>query len=154
MYKCERHLWDTAPVDYCYLCEQEQYKTNVMDSSTKNVRSAISQSLMEESTADYIDKNLIAALVEVATQLPKDPITCAVMEDLKSRADRGLQKYNTTLGENNHQNMLQHAYEEALDMAQYLKKEIVTLNTIQDLVSKHPNDTELGMKLRLIYGKK
>ena len=152
MYKCERHLWDTAPVDYCYLCEQEQYKTNVMD-NTKNVRSAISQSLMEESILGSLDKNLMAALVEVATQLPKDPITCAVMEDLKSRADRGLQKYNTTLGENNHQNMLQHAYEEALDLAQYLKKEIVTLNTIQDLVKKHPNDTELGMLIRNKYGK-
>ena len=151
MYRCERHLWDTARVDYCYLCEQEQYKTNVMSNS--DTRLAISQSLMEQSTADYIDRNLIAALVEVATQLPKDPITCAVMEDLKSRADRGLQKYNTTLGENDHQNMLQHAYEEALDLAQYLKKEIVTLNTIQDLVKQHPNDTELGMLIRNKYGK-
>jgi hypothetical protein len=133
------------------MCEKEQYKTNVM-SNTKN---AISQSLMEESraTSDYIDRHLLAALVEVATQLPKDSITCAVMEDLKHRADRGLQKYNTTLGENDHQNMLQHAYEEALDMAQYLKKEIITLNTIQDLVKKHPNDTELGMLIRNKYGK-
>jgi hypothetical protein len=133
------------------MCEKEQYKTNVM-SNTKN---AISQSLMEESraTSDYIDRHLMAALVEVATQLPKDSITCAVMEDLKHRANRGLQKYNTTLGENDHQNMLQHAYEEALDMAQYLKKEIITLNTIQDLVKKHPNDTELGMLIRNKYGK-
>jgi hypothetical protein len=131
------------------MCEKEQYKINVM-SNTKN---AISQSLMEESTYGSLDKNLIAALVEVATQLPKDSITCAVMEDLKHRADRGLQKYNTTLGENDHQNMLQHAYEEALDMAQYLKKEIITLNTIQDLVKKHPNDTELGMLIRNKYGK-
>jgi hypothetical protein len=133
------------------MCEKEQYKTNVM-SNTKN---AISQSLMEESraTSDYIDRHLLAALVEVATHLPKDSITCAVMEDLKHRADRGLQKYNTTLGENDHQNMLQHAYEEALDMAQYLKKEIITLNTIQDLVKKHPNDTELGMLIRNKYGK-
>ena len=105
--------------------------------------------MKENNTSDYIDRNL----VEVVTHLPKDSITCAVMEDLKSRADRGLQKYNTTLGENDHQNMLQHAYEEALDLAQYLKKEIVTLNTIQDLVKKHPNDTELGMLIRNKYGK-
>jgi hypothetical protein len=131
------------------MCEKEQYKINVM-SNTKN---AISQSLMEEPIPGSLDKNLMAALVEVATQLPKDSITCAVMEDLKHRADRGLQKYNTTLGENDHQNMLQHAYEEALDMAQYLKKEIITLNTIQDLVNKHPNDTELGMLIRNKYGK-
>ena len=82
----------------------------------------------------------------------KDEITKAVIIDLVSRAERGVKKYNTTLDENNHQNMLQHAYEEALDMAQYLKKEITTLNTIQDLIKQHPNDTELGMKIRKIYG--
>lgn len=87
-------------------------------------------------------------------QAPKDTITKLVMEDLKSRADRGLQKYNTTLGDNNHQNMLQHAYEEALDMAQYLKKEVTTLNTIQDLVKQYPNDTELGKAIRAKYGQK
>jgi hypothetical protein len=85
---------------------------------------------------------------------PKDAITVSVMEDLKSRADRGLKKYNTTLEQNNHQNMLQHAYEEALDLSQYLKKEITTLNTIQDLVKQYPNNMELGAAIRKIYGKK
>ena len=47
--------------------------------------------------------------------------------------------------------MLQHGYEEALDLAQYLKKEITTLNTIQDLVKRYPNDAELGRELRKIY---
>jgi len=85
---------------------------------------------------------------------PKDTITTSVMEDLKSRADRGLQKYNTTLGDNNHQNMLQHAYEEALDLAQYLKKEITTLNTVQDLIREYPNDMQLGAKIREKYVRK
>jgi len=84
----------------------------------------------------------------------KDEITKAVIMDLASRAERGLKKYNTTLGENNHQNMLQHAYEEALDLAQYLKKEITILNTIQDLVKQYPNDTELGKAIRAKYGQK
>jgi len=84
----------------------------------------------------------------------KDEITKSVIMDLASRAKRGLEKYNTTLGENDHQNMLQHAYEEALDMAQYLKKEITTLNTIQDLVEKHSDDAELGHAIRAKYGKK
>lgn len=83
---------------------------------------------------------------------PKDAITTSVMEDLKLRSDRGYKKYGTTLHENNHQNMLNHAYEEALDMAQYLKKEITTLNTIQDLIKQYSNDTELGEKIREIYG--
>ena len=84
----------------------------------------------------------------------KDIITKAVIRDLHSRADRGWVKYNTTLGQNNHQNMLQHAYEEALDLAQYLKKEITTLNTVQDLVMQYANDADLGAKIRELYGQK
>jgi hypothetical protein len=85
---------------------------------------------------------------------PDDSITKAVISDLNSRADRGWSKYNTTLGQNNHENMLQHAYEEALDLAQYLKKEITTLNTVQDLVKQYPNNQELGAKIRALYGQR
>ena len=84
---------------------------------------------------------------------PKDDITWAVILDLAARAKKGYVKYDTTLEENNHQNMLQHAYEEALDLAQYLKKEIKTLNTIQDLVQQYPNDQDLGEKMRELYGR-
>jgi len=84
----------------------------------------------------------------------KDKITSNVINDLVSRSQRGLNKYNTTLHENNHQNILQHAYEEALDLAQYLKKEILTINTVQDLVAYYSNDAELGAKIRETYGKK
>jgi DNA-binding ferritin-like protein len=85
---------------------------------------------------------------------PKDDITWKVMEDLATRAKKGYIKYNTTLQENNHQNMLQHAYEETLDLAQYLKKEITTLNTVQDLVKQYPNDQELGAQIRKLYVQK
>lgn len=85
---------------------------------------------------------------------PEDSITKAVISDLNSRADRGWKKYNSTLSQNNHENMLQHAYEEALDFAQYLKKEITTLNTVQDLVKQYPNDQELGNKIRALYDKR
>jgi hypothetical protein len=84
----------------------------------------------------------------------KDEVTISVITDLVSRAQRGEKKYNTTLDKNNHQNMLQHAYEEALDMAQYLKKEITELNTIQDLVKQYHNDMELGKAIRAKYGQK
>ena len=84
----------------------------------------------------------------------KDKITIAVIDDLASRSERGYKKYGTTLNENDHQNMLQHMYEEALDFAQYLKKEITTLNTIQDLVKQIPNDQELGKEIRAKYGQK
>lgn len=86
--------------------------------------------------------------------MTQDKITNAVIEDLVKRSEIGVKKYNTTLGQNNHQNMLQHAYEEALDLAQYLKKEITTLNTIQDLIKKFPNPTDLGLTIQLLYGQK
>ena len=91
---------------------------------------------------------------ENKTERVVDSITQAVIQDLDKRSERGWSKYKTTLGQNNHENMLQHAYEEALDFAQYLKKEITTFNTIQDLVKSYPNDSELGAKVREIYSAK
>lgn len=82
---------------------------------------------------------------------PQDEVTVSVMEDLKRRADLGVKKYGTTLEQNDHQNMLQHAYEESLDLAQYLKKEIRTLNTVQNLIHQYPNDAELGKAIRAKY---
>ena len=84
----------------------------------------------------------------------EDSITNAVINDLVSRSELGVKKYNTTLGQNNHQNMLNHAYEEALDLAQYLKKEITTLNTIQDMCDRVSDDKDLGLLVRTTYGKK
>jgi len=82
-------------------------------------------------------------------------ILAEVINDMRSREKKGIETYSTTMDRKdlNEEQRLQHAYEEALDMAQYLKKDIITLNTIQDLVSKHPNDTELGMLIRNKYGK-
>ncbi len=50
-----------------------------------------------------------------------------VIEDLKQREQRGKSKYNTTMDRTDltHQEWLQHAYEEALDMALYLKKALL-----------------------------
>jgi len=38
----------------------------------------------------------------------KDKITEAVIEDLKSRSERGIKKYNTTLDQNNKDNYMNH----------------------------------------------
>jgi predicted phage-related endonuclease len=108
------------------------------------------QRFIRDTELHYIDTKMKKA----EDYFVKDEITKAVIMDLASRAERGVKKYNTTLGENNHQNMLQHAYEEALDLAQYLKKEISTLNTVQNLADEFPNDIELGKAIREKYGKK
>ena len=100
------------------------------------------------------DKLLDTELKTADDYFVKDEVTKAVMLELAERSRKGFKKYGTTLNENNHQNMLQHMYEEALDFAQYLKKEIYTLNTVQDLVNQYPNDAELGKAIRAKYGKK
>ena len=84
----------------------------------------------------------------------KDNITNQVIEDLKSRAERGYKKYNTTLGENNKDDYMNHLYEELLDAAQYIKKEQSIIPDIQNLIEQYPNNIELGAKIREIYGKK
>jgi hypothetical protein len=54
----------------------------------------------------------------------KDTIVLSVMEDLNSRSILGVQKYKTTLDREDlsRKDWLQHAYEECLDQANYLKK--------------------------------
>lgn len=63
-----------------------------------------------------------------------DPIVDAVRADLLARSQVGIRKYGVTLAENPIQlrDWLQHAYEEALDMANYLKAAIVKLDAQMD----------------------
>ena len=58
-----------------------------------------------------------------------DKIVEAVREDLLQRSQVGIKKYNTTLERTDLdlEDWLQHAYEECLDMANYLKRSIIEL---------------------------
>ena len=70
-----------------------------------------------------------------------------IYQDLYDRNSRGLNKYGHLLDDNNYQDMLQHAYEEALDLTQYLKKEIGNKNTILKLIKKYQS----GKVTRLLH---
>lgn len=83
----------------------------------------------------------------------RDKITEAVIEDLKSRSERGIKKYNTTLSENNKDDFMNHLYEELLDAAQYCKKEMSIVPSIQNLINTYPNDQELGSVIRQLFAK-
>lgn len=83
----------------------------------------------------------------------RDKITEAVIEDLKSRSERGVKKYNTTLSENNKDDFMNHLYEELLDAAQYCKKEMSIVPSIQNLINTYPNDQELGSVIRQLFAK-
>jgi lipopolysaccharide biosynthesis regulator YciM len=82
-----------------------------------------------------------------------DKITEAVIEDLKSRSERGIKKYNTTLDQNNKDDYMNHLYEELLDAAQYAKKEMSIIPTIQKMIEENPNDQKLGMLIRDTFKK-
>ncbi len=58
-----------------------------------------------------------------------DHVIEAVREDLLQRSQIGIKKYNVTLDRKDLslKAWLQHAYEECLDQANYLKKAIITL---------------------------
>jgi hypothetical protein len=59
-----------------------------------------------------------------------DTVVEAVREDLKRRSELGIKKYGVTLGNSglSHRAFLQHAYEEALDLANYLQGAIQVLD--------------------------
>ena len=70
---------------------------------------------------EWHDKEFIEATWKVTTT---DTIVLSVMEDLNSRSILGIEKYKTTLDREDlsRKDWLQHAYEECLDQANYLKK--------------------------------
>ena len=80
-----------------------------------------------------------------------DKVTEAVIEDLRSRSERGIKKYNTTLDQNNKDDYMNHLYEELLDAAQYIKKEMSIIPEIQSLIKQYPNNQDLGKVIRDLY---
>lgn len=60
----------------------------------------------------------------------RDPVVEAVRDDLLSRSQVGIAKYGTTLARTDLglRDWLQHAYEETLDQANYLKRCILELD--------------------------
>jgi hypothetical protein len=64
----------------------------------------------------------------------KDSIVEAVRQDLFDRSELGIKKYGTTLDRTDLQlkDWLQHAYEESLDHALYLKRAIKEIETIEN----------------------
>jgi hypothetical protein len=71
----------------------------------------------------------------------KDKIVEQVVEKYQTRSAVGIRKYNSTLENNNSDDYLLHAQEEAMDLSLYLEKLIT-------LVREEPDDTVLGAKIR------
>lgn len=77
-----------------------------------------------------------------------DEVVMDVLMKYAKRSEVGIAKYNTTLETNNKDNYLQHLQEELMDATLYLQKLMSQNQEITNLVRNHPNDAELGMKIR------
>jgi hypothetical protein len=77
-----------------------------------------------------------------------DSIVDQVVRKYEIRSAVGINKYGTTLQTNNKDNFLIHLQEELMDATLYIEKLITLEREITNLVRKHPNDAELGMKIR------
>lgn len=72
----------------------------------------------------------LAIEIEPKESPKSDPVVEAVRKDLLDRSNVGIQKYGTTLADNkcDLRAKLQHAYEECLDQANYLKWAIMEID--------------------------
>ena len=77
-----------------------------------------------------------------------DQIVLEVIEKYAQRSEIGINKYGTTLEQNNHDNYLKHLQEELMDATLYLQKLMSLDKELTKLVRDHPNNAELGMKIR------
>lgn len=77
-----------------------------------------------------------------------DSIVDQVVRKYEIRSAVGINKYGTTLQTNNKDNFLIHLQEELMDATLYIEKLITLEREITNLVRNHPNDAELGMKIR------
>lgn len=78
----------------------------------------------------------------------RDQIVEDVVDKYLERSQIGITKYGTTLETNNKDNYLKHLQEELMDATLYLQKLISLDKEITKLVRDHPNNAELGMKIR------
>jgi hypothetical protein len=81
----------------------------------------------------------------------EDSIVNAVCEDLKKRSAVGIKKYGTTLDRKDLslKDWLQHAYEENADQLQYLKKCIVTISSMEQILSQTNIPLDVPMEEKL-----
>jgi hypothetical protein len=77
-----------------------------------------------------------------------DSIVDQVVRKYEIRSAVGINKYGTTLQTNNKDNFLNHLQEELMDATLYIEKLMSLEKEITNLVRNHPNDAELGWKIR------
>jgi hypothetical protein len=77
-----------------------------------------------------------------------DPVVENVMGKYHHRSRVGIEKYGTTLYDNNTDEFLKHLQEELMDATLYLQKLMDLKEEITILVKMFPNDQDLGRVIR------
>ena len=77
-----------------------------------------------------------------------DPIVDQVVAKFQQRSSVGIEKYNTTLQDNNRDNYLLHLQQELQDATLYIEKILTQNAEITNLVKTCINNEDLGMKIR------
>jgi hypothetical protein len=77
-----------------------------------------------------------------------DPVVEHVMGKYHHRSRVGIDKYGTTLYENNTDDFLNHLQEELMDATLYIQKLMDLKEELTILVKDYPNDSDLGRKIR------
>ena len=80
--------------------------------------------------------------------MKEDSIVLSTTEKMLNRSKIGMEKYNTTLQENNKDNYLLHLQEELMDSILYIEKLMKQQEEITTIALDTPNDSELGFKIR------
>lgn len=80
----------------------------------------------------------------------RDLVVDKVVNKYQQRSQRGIDKYGTTLQENNTDNFYQHLLEELMDASLYLQKLMDQREELIKLIRETENDQELGAKIRYL----
>ncbi len=75
------------------------------------------------------------------TKRKTDPIVISVMQQFMKRSKVGIEKYGTTLEENNNDDFLQHLKEELMDAILYIEKlQSIKKASIIDKIEQHDDE--------------
>jgi hypothetical protein len=80
--------------------------------------------------------------------MTRDNVVNSIIKKFVNRSNVGVDKYGTTLENNNKDNYLKHLQEELMDASLYIEKLFQLEEEITNLVKTYPNDQELGAKIR------
>lgn len=121
--------WDSGkPLKFDEIFKKEYFKgieSIGFDIDYKGVTWKTAEDSIEEWRDNNVSKYQPDAQPQPYADESQRPIVAMVMEDLIKRMEKGVKDYGQALRANNGRNPLQDAYEEALDLACYLKQAMI-----------------------------